>query len=115
MLFTYPLGTIPLALVEVDGTLKKTAKALLLHKPEDVEPLSLILPGCAYIVDGMAAVRQMKSSKMTYYEFSINLLNHVLAAGRVARRIVIVFDVYVDNSIKDVERNHRSQGNMSIK
>ena len=63
-LFTYPLGTVPLSLAEVDGTLKKTAKSVLLHKLEgDVQPTPNIPYGCTYIVDGMAAVRQSKQPR----------------------------------------------------
>ena len=39
-LFEYPLGPLPLALAETDGTSKKSPKSALLHKLEgDVEPV----------------------------------------------------------------------------
>jgi hypothetical protein len=37
-LFSFPLVYLPLALAETDGSLKKTAKAQLLHKIEDTTP-----------------------------------------------------------------------------
>jgi hypothetical protein len=115
LLFMYPLGSVPLSLAEPDGTLKKTAKSVLLHKLEgSMEPIVEIPAGCAYIVDGMAAVRQMKTAQLTYRAFAQGFLKHILSVGRNARRIDVVFDVYVTNSIKDVERNRRSQGHLML-
>ena len=89
--------------MEADGTLKKkTPKSALLHKlKQDVEPVSAIL------MDGMALVRQIKITKMTYSQFATVLLKKVLSIGRDSSRIEVVFDDYLDNSIKNVERNRR--------
>ena len=57
-LFNYPLGSLPLALGETDGTLNKTPKSILLCKLEgmgktvEAFPIDYVL-----IIDGMAAVR----------------------------------------------------------
>ena len=102
-LFNYPLEALPLSLSEADGTLKKTPKSALLHKLEqDVEPVSDLPIGCAILMDGMALVRQIKTTKMTHSQFATVLLKKVLSIGRDSSRIDVVFDVYLDNSIKDV-------------
>ena len=114
-LFNYPLEALPLSLSEADGTLKKTPKSALLHKLEqDVEPVSDLPIGCAILMDGMALVRQIKTTKMTYSQFATVLLKKVLSIGRDSSRIDVVFDVYLDNSIKDVERNRRSCGELKL-
>ena len=115
-LFAYPFVHLPLSLAEADGTLKKTAKSLLLHKLEgDVEPLELMRKGHTFIADGMAYVRQIKTVDLTYREFSIKMLKHIVNSGIYATRIDIVFDVYMENSIKDVERARRSSGEIVFK
>ena len=57
-LFNYPLESLPLALAEMDGTLKKTSKSVLLHKPEGIDKTVEAFPKeYVLIIDGMAAVR----------------------------------------------------------
>ena len=65
-------------------------------------------------MDGMALVRQVKNTKMTYSQFATVLLKKVLFIGRDSSRTDVVFDVYLDNSIKDVERNRRSCGELKL-
>ena len=64
------------------------------------------------IIDGMAAVRQLKASGLTYKEFAEKLLKSVIKIVKNAKRIDVVFDVYLDNSIKNVDRNRRSHGDL---
>ena len=45
----------------------------------------------------------------------MKLLNYVLNSGKFASRIDVVFDVYKENSIKDVERARRSSGDLVLK
>ena len=93
LLFSYPLGAVPLLLEEVDATLKKKQKAALLHRVEGkVEPITQIPVRCTFIVGGMAAVRQMKVTQMSYKMFAEKLLNQILSAGNNARWIDVVFD-----------------------
>ena len=114
-LFSYPLGPLPMSLAEADGTLKKTPKSVLLHKLEkDVEAVTEYPSDSVYIVDGMAAVRQVKPLKSTYSEFAVRLLKYILSNGSQSKRIGVVFDLYENNSIKDVERNRRSSGELSV-
>ena len=65
--FAFPLGAVPLVFAEIDGTLKKTPKSALLHKLEaNISPVEDFPLNSAMIIDGMALVRQIKTSKMTF-------------------------------------------------
>ena len=62
-LCAYPLADVPLALAEIDGSLKKTPKSALLHKLEGEVPQVPDIPAdCVMIIDGMAIVRQIIGS-----------------------------------------------------
>ena len=114
-LLKYPLVPLPLALAEKDRTLKRTAKSVLLNKLEGgmvtIEELS---SNYCMTIDGMA-VRQLKGSGLTHKEFAEKLLKSVIKIIKNSKRIHVVFDVYLDNSIKDVERNRRSHGELLLK
>ena len=62
----------------------------------------------------MAAVRQMKVAKLTFRGFAEKLLRYVVSRWKNASCIDVVFYVYLENSIKDVERNRRSHGDISV-
>jgi len=98
------------------GTLKKTSKATLLHKLEGpVEPLERVSGDYAIVFDGMAYVQQSQVNNKTFSELSTDLLYKILAIGSKAARIDVFFDVYLDLSIKNVERNRRSKGQLLFK
>ena len=80
-----------MSLAEAEGTLKKTPKSVLLHKLEkDVEPVTDYPRDSVYVLDGMAAVRQVKPLNSTYSEFAIRLLKYVLSNGSQSKRIDVV-------------------------
>ena len=66
------------------------------------------------IIDGTAGVRQLKASGLTCKEFAEKLLKSVIKIVKNAKRIDVVFDVYLDNSVKNVERNRRSYGELIL-
>ena len=95
--------------------MKKTPKSALLHKLEaDIRPVEDVPLNSAMVIDGMAVVRQIRTSKMTFEEFAIKLLRHVLSIGQNSERIDVAFDVYRDSSIKDIEKNRSSTGNLTL-
>ena len=95
MLLMCRLGCVPLSLAEADASLRKTAKSVLLHKIEgNLELIRSIPKNCAYIIDGMAALRQLPIPKLTYRELANRLLETILTAGKNAKRIGVVFDIY---------------------
>ena len=65
-------------------------------------------------IDGMAALKQVKGSGLTYKEFAARLLKSVIKIFKNAKKIYVIFDVYLDNSIKDVERNCRSHSELML-
>ena len=90
-------------------------KSLLLHKIEgDTDPVEILKQDYALIIDGMAIVRQIKSTGLTFREYSTKLLQQVMSCGKFASRIDVVFDIYLENSIKDVERQRRSSENVTF-
>ena len=63
----------------MDGTLKKTAKSVLLNKLEvGMVAIEESPPNYCMIIDGMAAVKQLKASGLTYKEFAEKLLKSVI-------------------------------------
>ena len=57
-LFKYPLSPLPLTLAEMDGTLKKTAKSVLLNKLErGMVTIEGLQSNYCMIIDGMVAMR----------------------------------------------------------
>ena len=110
-LFNYPLGSSPLALAEMDETLKKTPKSALLRKFEGMGQTVEAFP-TDYVL--ITVVRQFKVAGLTYKKFAGQLQRYFIALGKNASRIDAIFDVYHQNSIKDVERNRQSQGELAF-
>ena len=83
-LFAFPLRAVPLLFAEIDQTLKKTPQfAQRLHKLEAyVTPIKDVPLNSAMIIDGMALFCQIITSKMTFDEFVMKLLRHVLSIGQ---------------------------------
>ena len=77
-----------------------------------MEPVEHMRKDHTLIVDGMAYVRQIKTTDLSYKDFSMKLLNYGLNSRKYASRIDVVFDVYKENSIKDVEWAQRSSGDL---
>ena len=95
-----------------EGFLRKTNKAALGRELEKNVSLAESIPTPnACIIDGMAVVNKIQGDKKTFREISDALLSLVLAEGYHSKRIDVVFDVYRDISITNIERSIRaSQG-----
>ena len=92
-----------------------TAKSMLLKKLEGgMVKIEKLPSNYCMIIRGMAAVRQLKASGLAYKEVAEKLLKSVVKTVKNAKRTDVVFDVYLDNSIKDVERNRRSHGELML-
>ena len=81
----------------------------------DTEAVDVLRKDHTLVVDGMTYVWQIKTSDLTYQEFSAKLLRHIINSGKCVSRIDVVFDVYKENSVKDVERARRSNGRLVLK
>ena len=87
-----------------------------MHKLEKISECIFSVEGKnALIIDGMAYIKQLKVTEMTYCSFAANLLTTISSVGKDAQRIDVVFDVYRLQSIKNIERNRRVCGNLSFK
>lgn len=105
----HPLGPLPWALANCDGTLKQTDKSSLSKALEKKVP-----PGCEVsqpstcIIDGMAMIHKINGDNLTFSEVAQTLFTSTMHASMGSERVDVVFDVYKDISIKNAERDARS-------
>ena len=104
----YPLGPKPWALVNADGTVKKTAKTTLSSCLEKQAAFVDLPTGpMAAIIDAMGIVQKIHAENCTFRELSQQILKSILHHGCKSQRIDVVFDVYTEHSIKNAERVSR--------
>ena len=102
----HPLGPLPWALANSDGSLRKTNKAALARELEkNVSPAEIIPEPSATV--GMSLVHKLKGNDKTFSQLAESALSHVLHEGAKSHRIDVIFDVYKETSIKDSERANR--------
>lgn len=105
---SHPLGPLPWALANTDGTLRKTNKAALARELEkNVSPAEHIPTPSACIIDGMSLIQKMNGDNRTFAQVAKSALLSVLQEGEKSERLDVVFDVYHQTSIKDAERVNR--------
>ena len=109
----HPLGPLPMALANPDGTLRKTNKAALARELEkNASAANEILPPSATMIDGMAMVQKLNASNKTFEQVAELAFSHLTHEGSQSKRIDVVFDVYRRNSTKQAERvNRGADGN----
>ena len=109
---SHPLGPIPWALANENGWLRKTDKARLMNSLGKTVPPAETIPhnSTCCIVDGMSVVQKLNVQNNTFGEVSSSVLKAVLRDGDKCQRIDVVFDVYLETSIKDAERQKRGSG-----
>lgn len=105
----HSLGPLPWPLATPEGHLRKTNKAMLaLTLKKDVATAENIPENCATIIDGMHLVHKIKGDQLNFGEIAIDLFSMILKEGTGSDRIDVVFDRYQDLSIKNKERETRS-------
>ena len=106
--FSHPLGHLPLALANADGSMKKTNKASLANYLETlIDSSDSIVSPSATLIDGMALIQKLHGENHTFRELSEFIFDSTLSSGHGSTRIDIVFDVYREKSIKTAERVNR--------
>ena len=106
----HPLGPLPWALSNCDGTLKKTNKSTLArHIESRVAPAQSIPLPSACIIDGMSLVNKISGDNRTFGDIAESIFMIAIQSGNASSRIDIVFDVYKDNSIKTAECEGRGE------
>ncbi|KAG1687448.1 Canalicular multispecific organic anion transporter 1 [Nymphon striatum] len=108
----YSLGSKPWSLANGDGTLKKTDK-LSLSRHIEKESVKIDVPTGkrATVMDAIAIVQSAHRENLTFNELNQNILKRILTDGHGSERINVVFDVYVEQSIKAAERVNRGSYN----
>ena len=104
----HPLGPLPWALANADGSLRKTNKATLARELEkNVSPAEAIPTPSTCIIDGMGLVQRMNGNNKTFAQLAESVMAMVLYVGGRSGRVDVVFDVYRQPSIKYSERLNR--------
>ena len=105
---SHPLGLLPWSLATDDGSLRKNKKSTLAKDlQKDVPAAELIPPSSACIIDRVALVQRIKGDGNTFAEIADGLMAMVLREGASSKQIDVVFDVYIEKSIKNTERERR--------
>ena len=107
VVFAYPLGPLPWPLADPYGLPRKTSKAKLSQQLERRITVAEKYPeNATSIFDGMAVLEKLKiPSGATFLVVAERVFELVTSTG--SRRVDVVFDVYREVSIKNVERLKR--------
>ena len=111
---SYELSPIPCSLAHQDGSLRKNTKN---HLAGIIEKLVIVVPqlqpspeNTVYILDGMAVIQMIKSGRTaTFGELANHYFNTFtsLLSTHKCYCVHVVFDQYLDDSIKAGERARR--------
>ena len=113
----HPLGPLPWSLASPNGSMRTTNKSelakQLLKFPGVVESLP---SRSACVIDGMALVQKLNGDGRTFADLAEHALSTVLAEASHSTRVDVVFDVYHESSIKQLERLARgADSGMEVK
>ena len=87
----HPLGPLPWALANPDGTLRKTNKAALARELEkNASAANEILPPSSTMIDGMAMVQKLNASNKTFEQVAELAFSHLTHEGSQSKRIDVV-------------------------
>ena len=112
--FSYPLGPVPWALATSSGSMRKTNKALLAQALEKMStPVESLAGNIATIVDAMSIVHKVKGNQKTFGELSKEIFSKILTELTERSRIDVVFDVYCNISIKNIERVENTESSVA--
>ena len=101
----HPLGPLPWALANADGSLRKTNKAALARELEkNVSPAEAIPTPPTCIIDGMGLVQRMNGNNKTFAQLAESVLAMVLYVGEQSGSVDVVVDVYRQPAIRYYER-----------
>ena len=102
---THPIGPVPWVLAIGEGFFRKTNKASLANELVKLSLPTEDLPSTsASIIDAMRIVQRTKDCHKTFSDLSDAIFREVLAEGSCSNKIDAMFEVYLDQSIKNAER-----------
>ena len=98
------------------GVTVKTKKPdLLIELEKDTVLVGQMPKSSCSIIDGMAFVRKVKCSGLTFFHTAEEILKAAMLYSYNSAREDIVFDMYFEHSVKNIERNRRCSGTISFK
>ena len=104
----HPLGPLPRALANSDGSLRKTNKAALATELEkNVPPAEAIRTQSTCNIDWMGPVQRVNGNNKTFAQLAESVLPMVQYVGVQSSKVDGVFDAYRQPSIKYPERLNR--------
>ena len=118
--FSFELSSVPFALSNKDGSLRKSDKSVLMSVLEEKVHASPQLPSdvdvpTAFMVDGMAFIQKLRSwGALNFGDLCMWYYRQLVGAFRKCSRIDIVFDTYRDVSIKSGERERRTASGSAL-
>ena len=112
---SYPIGPVPTSMFHDDGTMRKTAKAELGQKLDEVAETKHELPDfdkdvSIYIRDAMALIQAMHGTRHTSFgSLAMDYMNRLMKGFNSANTVVEVFDRYdIADTVKYAERERRA-------
>lgn len=107
---TFPLSPVPLSLCHLDGSIRKSAKSILLKclnvsKESDAPSI----PCDISLIDWFYLLHAMNNLPTKYKDLSKTVLQTIIR-DKNFKEVYIIFDQYITPSIKDYERFSRNQG-----
>ena len=97
----HPLGPLPWALANADGSSQKMNKAALTRELDrNISPAEDIPDPSTCIIDGMSLVQKMNGNNKTFPQVAESVMSLVLHDGSQSHRTDMVFNVYQETSIK---------------
>lgn len=109
---SYPLTPIPLCFSHLDGTINATPKSTLLNSLEKRNISSDPSKVDVKIIDGFFLLHLFVDLPTTFGKIARYILNKL--CGTNCKRVDLVFDQIVTPSIKDIERDRRSDGDRDV-
>ena len=109
---SYPLTPIPLCFSHIDGTVNATPKATLLNTLEKRNISINSSKVDVKIFDGFFLLHLFHDLPATFGKISSHILNYLCGVN--CQRVDLIFDHIVTPSIKDIERDHRSDGDREV-
>lgn len=110
---SYPLTPIPLCFSHIDGEMNKTPKILLFHCLEKRLPFPCNHFSIdVHIFDGFLLLHLFVDLPLTFGKIAFHVLRKICQTK--AKRVDLVFDTFVTPSIKDIERDRRSNSDRDV-
>ena len=116
--FSYPLTSLPLSIATCEGKLyqgdKHDLRNVLMN--DSFSKTTIVPNNCAWLVDGMALIRKMKSAE-TYRHFTNSLIGYIssITENHGPKVVGLINDVYLAESTKESTRRGRGEAGANVR